>query len=146
MADSDNKQENIKYQTYINERNTLITAEKESSQYFDKAILTLAAGALGLSLTFIDKIAPSPKGCTVYILGVAWFFFCTSMLSTLISFLTSQSACRKQREILENEFFNKDRPKQNTAATITNVLNWIAIVLFILGVLFLITFSFINLE
>jgi hypothetical protein len=146
MTDSERKYEETKYQTYINERNSLITAEKESSQYFDKAILTLAAGALGLSLTFIDKIAPSPKGCTLYLLSVAWIFFCASMLSTLISFLTSQSACRKQREILENEFFSKTKAIKNTTSKITNILNWIAIILFILGAAFLVAFSLVNLE
>jgi hypothetical protein len=146
MTDSERKLEETKYQTYINERNSLIAAEKESSQYFDKAILTLAAGALGLSLTFIDRIAPSPKGCTLYLLGVAWILFCASMLSTLISFLTSQLACRKQREILQDEFYSKTEPTKNTASKITNILNWIAIILFILGVAFLVTFSVVNLE
>jgi len=148
MPDSPNENEDIKYQTYINERNSLVTAQKESSQYFDKSILTLAAGALGLSLTFIDKIAPRPiVECSKYLLCTAWIFFCLSILSTLISSLTSQAACRRQIEIVENIFFNKvDTNSKNFLAQMTNVLNWISITLFVSGVFFLIIFTIINIK
>lgn len=145
----DKKTEEIKYQTYINERSSLISAERESSQYFDKAILTLAAGALGLSLTFIDKIVPHPNPSTLCLLIIAWIFFCASVLSTLISFITSQFACRKQINILEKEFFGNNSDKKdecNILGGVTAFLNIASISLFVLGVIFLIFFSAKNID
>jgi len=54
-------EEKTDYQTYLEERKILIDSERETAQQFDKAILTLAAGALALSITFINQIAPEPK-------------------------------------------------------------------------------------
>jgi hypothetical protein len=138
-----NKQE--EYKVYLEERKQLIEAERETAQQFDKAILTLAAGALALSITFINQIAPNPKPHSIYYLVGAWILFCASLLSTLISFLTSQVACRKQRDILDMEISGRDNNKNNKAASWTNKLNYCSIACFILGVIFLIIFSAINL-
>lgn len=138
-----NKQE--EYQIYLEERKQLIAAERETAQQFDKAILTLAAGALALSITFINQIAPNPKPHSVYFLIGAWILFCSSLLSTLISFLTSQVACRKQRDILDDKLSSKENNKSNKAVSWTNRLNYFSIGFFILGVVLLIVFSAINL-
>lgn len=139
-----NKQD--KYQVYLDERKQLIDAERETAQQFDKAILTLAAGALALSITFIKQIAPHPKSQSIYFLIVAWILFSFSILSTLISFLVSQAACRRQREILDQDISEKERKIKNNAADWTNRLNYLSIAFFILGIVFLIIFSAINLP
>ena len=140
-----NKQE--EYKVYTEERKLLITAERETAQQFDKAILTLAAGALALSLTFIKQIAPNPIPNSIFYLIVAWISFCLSMLSTLVSFLTSQIACRKQRDIIDEEISGKNSSnKNNKAASWTNRLNYFSIGSFIIGVISLIVFSIINLP
>lgn len=148
MPKSKESTEEIKYKTYLDERKSLMDAKKESSQYFDKSILTLASGALGLSLAFITRIAPTPKESTIAFLCWSWIFLCASMLSTLISFLTSQHACQKQIEILESSYFETQGKTQdrNLLGTITVILNWSSIVLFILGIAFLIVFSVVNIK
>jgi len=138
----------VKYDVYLDERRALIEAEKSSSQQFDKAILTLAAGALAISLTFIQHIVPHPKNWTVYFLSFSWLTFIISILSTLCSFLTSQSACSRQREILEKEFFSssENEDHMNTMAIWTKGLNWLSISSFILGVILLAVFSIANIT
>lgn len=146
-----NRKNDLTYKVYLAERKSLIDAEREESRLFDRAILTLAAGAFGLSLTFIRQIVPDIKPRIVYLLILAWSGFCVSLLSTLISFLTSQSACSKQREILEeeycNDYSNQDKKAKsgNKAAIWTKRLNVLSIVAFIIGVVFLAVFSTINL-
>ena len=138
-----------KYQVYLEERKQSIDAERETAQQFDKAILTLAAGALALSITFINQIAPHPKSQSIYFLIAAWVLFCLSLLSTLISFLTSQVACRRQREILDQDILDKKRRPQmhkNSAAILTDILNYLSIAFFIFGIIFLVIFSAINLP
>jgi hypothetical protein len=139
---------NEEYQIYLEERTQLITAERDTAKQFDKAILTLSAGALALSITFIKQIASQPKQNSIYWLIAAWSFFCLSLLSTLISFLTSQAACRNQREILDGDIAKKDDSElvhKNKASSWTNTLNYFSIITFILGVVSLIIFSAINL-
>jgi hypothetical protein len=147
-----NHQNDLKYKVYLEERKSLFDAIREGSQSFDKAILTLSAGAFGLSLTFIREIVPHISPETFYMLIVAWICFGVSMLSTLISFLTSQRACKKQIEILEKYFLNdnpckpKESPPKNKPSVWTNRLNIFSIVVFIIGVIFLATFTILNLR
>jgi len=148
--DSDSN-DDFKYKVYLEERKSLVDAEREGSRLFDKAILTLAAGAFGLSLTFIRQIVPNIISGTMFMLICAWVGFCISLLSTLISFLTSQFACSKQREILEAEYFDnhsgyeKKAIFKNKTAIWTKRLNILSIFTFIIGVIFLAIFSIINL-
>ncbi|MDE1889230.1 MAG: hypothetical protein KGJ87_07580 [Planctomycetota bacterium] len=139
-----NKQDEC--QVYLEERKQLIGAERETAQQFDKAILTLAAGALALSITFIKQIAPHPKSQSIYFLIAAWTFFSLSILSTLISFLKSQDACRRQREILDQDRLSKPHDNKNSAANWTNRFNWLSIVFFISGIISLIIFSVFNIP
>lgn len=153
MGESDpSDDDDLEYRVYLDERKLLIDAERESARSFDKAILTLAAGALGLSLTFVKEIAPSVRSGTVCLLVGAWAGFCVSMLCTLVSFLTSQAACSRQLKILEAEYFG-DREDQsreislkNWPSIVTNWLNVLSILTFIGGAVLLAVFSAVNIP
>jgi len=138
-------EEKTDYQTYLEERKILIDSERETAQQFDKAILTLAAGALALSITFINQIAPEPKPNSVIFLITAWSLFALSILSTLISFLSSQVACRQMREFLDKQITEKGDYSEPAAKIWTNRLNYLSIGSFVIGVVFLVIFSSINL-
>lgn len=131
------------YEAYAEERKILIEAEKETAQQFDKYVLTLAAGALALSITFINQIAPKPISCSLWILLLAWSLFSLSILSTLISLLTSQRACRRQIEIYEQAFKGQGIG-ENSYAWWTVLLNRASIGLFVFGTFALIIFTGIN--
>ena len=143
--------DNLKYKVYLEERKSLVGAVREGARSFDKTILALASGAFGLSLTFIRQISPNIKPEIVFLLIYAWVGFCISLLSTLISFLTSQSACLKQIKILEAEYFNnhsshdKKANLKNKASVCTWRLNILSIFAFVIGVIFLAIFSISNL-
>jgi len=141
-ADDENRDA---YQKYLEERKLLVSAERETAQQFDKSILTLAGGALALSITFIDKIAPCPKESSIFFLVNAWGLFCLSLLITLISFLTSQAACRTQRDILDDDISGEETGRVNKPALWTNRLNYLSIGAFILGIIALVVFCTFNL-
>ena len=133
------------YEVYREERRSLIDARYKQSRNLDKYILTLAAGSFGLSLLFIRQIVPDPKSGTIWLLVSAWSAFGASILSTLISFLLSQEAFLKQQKILdkwykESNEYNHEEIK-NEFATWTRRLNYTAMILFVIGVIFLIIFS-----
>ncbi len=153
---SENKSANAdtpKYQVYIDERKTLVSASLEQSRLFDKAILTLSSGALGLSLTFIRQIIP--EGCEpekTYFLVFAWVFLTVSIVSTVISFQTSSKACSKQIKIMEIDYGIAEKPTnhKNTRLSfyhrLTCWLNIFSVLCFIIGIIFLSVFSIHNLQ
>jgi len=145
MCDEKRNQEET-YKVYLDERSKLIQSQAEETHKFDKAILTLAAGAFGFSLAFIKEIVPCIRDGTFIWLLISWACFGLSLLSTLVSFLVSQSACRKQVMLLEIEFFEqkKQERQKNKLAGWTFGLNIGSISAFILGVVFLVVFVAVN--
>ena len=133
---------------YLEERRALVQAEQLSAGQFDKTIITLSSGALGLSIVFVREIAPSPIPETVTTLWYAWLAFGTSLLLILLSFLLSQQAIRRQREIIGQDYRGEvDVEKAvNCPGVITNYLNWISMIAFMTGVVLLGKFALNNLP
>ncbi|KKL72497.1 hypothetical protein LCGC14_2084350 [marine sediment metagenome] len=142
MANSD-------YKIYTNERTMLVNAQIEQAKALDKAILALAAGSFGLSLAIVKQFSPIQSN-TINFLMLAWIFFAVSILSTLISFQTSQLACSRQIELLKAVFVdnkNKENEKDtNRFLSITQKLNIFSISAFIIGIIFLSFFSIKNVK
>jgi hypothetical protein len=138
--------DDVNYQVYIDERKALVKAEQACADHFDKGIMTLAAGALGISLVFIEKIAPTPDPKTLNLLYMAWFSLVLSLLATLSSLLTGQYAFRRARVILENKFFPEQTSgnSKNGWAIFSQILNWSSVVMFITGAITLALFSIEN--
>lgn len=140
--------ETEKRKAYLEERKLLIELEKSGAESFDKTITTLSAGALGVSITFIHEIAPMPDSETIWMLVVAWSGFGSALLATLFSFLVSQSAMRKQRELLDQAYQGVQNSKNRISwiAKATDILNWSSIAFFTVGVIFLALFTVKNLP
>src|SRR4051794_14101065 len=120
-------------------RDWLVKAHHVASQDFDKALMALAGGALGISLAFIHDVAPHPghKGW----LEVSWGSLSGSLLLILVSFLTSQSALlstigRHQRGVAN--------PHRQAFAWATVALNWLSAMAFVVGVACLVRFALYN--
>jgi hypothetical protein len=141
------KDEEARYAAYLDERKILIEGEQQGADHLDKNILTLAGGALAISLVFIEKIAPEPKPSTLIYLYLGWGALVVSLCAMLSSFLTSQKAYRCQRTILEEVFFSEPGNPPNSRnywALVTGGLNWGSIFIFIVGVGMIVTFSTLN--
>lgn len=142
---------NKEYQDYLEERQFLIQSKREGANLFDKSILTISAGAFGISLTFYSQIAPKLKLGTEYFLIIAWIGLGLSMITILISMFTSRLACLRGIEILEEMYFSPERnennkkEEKNLPAFWTKKLNIFSIVVFIAGIIFLAIFSIVNL-
>ncbi len=147
MVDEETKEN---YELYKRRRNFLIDLGREASRSYDKYILTLAAGTFGLSLLFIENVT---KGNiisdTKWCLVSSWVAFGVSILSTLLSFLCGQEASSKEIEILDKEFETGKTDKSKIRERLANFTKWLnrsSMVLFIIGVIFLIIFSSQNLK
>lgn len=125
-------------------RTFLVKASQKESEAYDKAVMTLSGGALGISLTFIHSIVPTPRSDTVYLLAIGWGFLATSVVAILISKLTSQWALRKAIRQVDERTIHQERPGAAFSAW-TVFLNVAAGTAFLLGVVFLAWFTIVNL-
>ncbi len=120
-------------------RRHLVEALHTASQDFDKAVMTLAAGALGISLAFVHDFAPDPRHTLV--LGVAWLLFAFSLVFVLVSFIASQEALRWEIRHVADDEPRGDRPHPKRVTR----LNIAAAATFIVGVVALVGFALLNL-
>ncbi|WP_020402142.1 hypothetical protein [Gracilimonas tropica] len=139
------------YDIYKEERQRLDDAAREVGARYDKNTLLLAGGALVISITFIEKISPSPSGWSMWLIGVSWLLLIVSIICQLYAIGESQNSIRRQIEILDLEIkknFNQIDEFDNTNKYIerTGTLNRVALWSFIIGVIFLCAFSIVNLN
>jgi hypothetical protein len=146
---------------YVDERKTLIELEWRGGDSFVKALTTLSAGALGLSLAFVEKLAPRPQADTLVFLGGAWASFALSLAFVLAGHLTSQCSMRRQRQVEDRAWITQARrfraaddgseaedgvDEPNRWAVATNWLNALSLGVFIAGTVMLALFSWANLP
>ena len=110
---------------------------QSSTDNFDRSLLTLSSGALGLSLAFIKDIVPF--NCAVWprALYASWISFAACIVMTVFSFRLSIAAQNKHLEYLakyyletKQEYFNK----KSAYSKGLSVFTWLASVFFLVGV------------
>jgi hypothetical protein len=121
-------------------REMLVEKHHAASQDFDKLAVTLAGGALGLSVTFIHDIAPNPRHGWVVL--IAWASLTVSLVFVFLSLLTSQDAIRDLIEKMDKE---SDPIKLGPGARRTLSLNIGAAITLVVGLAFLVIFALVNL-
>lgn len=90
-------------------RRQLIALEQKSIESFDKTVLTLSGGALGLSLTFLRSIVDLATVVQTQCLLAAWIFWVVSLICVLLSFWMSARAMRKAIQQVDNCKLGQER-------------------------------------
>jgi len=54
------------HKIFLDERRLQEANSRKVIEQFDKAVMTLAAGGLSISLLFVEKIAPEPRPSTLF--------------------------------------------------------------------------------
>lgn len=112
----------------------------ESSSQFDKQVLFIASGALGISLAFVKDIVKLDKSVYKSTLLLSWIFFGIVILISIISHYTSLKAINSKIENI-NVIEDKESKKFNNYTKWFNIL---MIVFLSLGLIFLNIFIGIN--
>jgi hypothetical protein len=114
-------------------RQWLVVAEQKAQEDYDKTVLTLSGGALGISFAFVkDIVGDNPISHSSWLVS-AWVFWALSTSAMLGSFFVSRLALR--RAILQCDdgtIFCK--PPGGFYTVLTRWLNVGGAVLFLLGV------------
>ena len=126
-------------------RDLLIAAEQKAQEDFDKTVLTLSGGALGISFAFIKDIVGDEPITHVNFLLCSWVAWGISMMSMLMSFYSSQIALRKTISQLDDGSIYQQSPG-GWYSQLTAVLNALGAIFFIVGVILIIIFASYNLR
>jgi len=115
---------------------------------FDKGMLTLSSGALGVSLAVIKDIVPLGQAVWVCLLLLSWIAFALCIVATVISFPCSIAAQKRHRDLLDRmyETKNRDLGKKESSGwkTAVSFCAHSALVLFLLGLFCTIIFVVVN--
>ena len=76
----------------------------KTSERYDQWILTLSGGALAISLTFLEKIAPDPVKWSIFLLGVSWLAYIVAILAGFWAIYLSREAIYKEMGIAEGKY------------------------------------------
>jgi hypothetical protein len=150
-----------KYNIYMAGADKLETHAFELSAQHDQWIMTLSGGSLGLSITFIDKIAPHP-GHTIWLLFVAWTAFGISLIAAFFGIYFGEKAVDFERDRIKRRYDNFIRtrtvvkPYGDTETTVQKIKNKhnkrsvcagnIAKVTMLIGIVLFFIFCGINIE
>ncbi len=125
-------------------RNLLTDIEQKSYEDYDKAILTLSGGALGVTLVFVRNMLGNLPIEYPWLLYSAWVVWTVSLSTTLFSFSSSQKALRKTIDQLDKDKIYIETPG-GCFDKITSFLNSLSGFLFISGVILALIFIALNL-
>lgn len=119
-------------------RESLIEAEQKSQDSYDKSIISLSGGALGLSIVFIKELVPNATPIMNWSLVVSWCFWAASIAIVVASYFTSRLALRKAIEQADSADYSSR--VGGCASAITFGLNICSGLCFVIGIIFLIIF------
>ena len=125
-------------------RKQLVEFEQKIGEGFDKTLIALSGGALGLSIAFIKDIVGANEMKHEGHLIASWSFWALSLGSILFAFYFGQLAYRKAITQVDNNTIDTEV----TGGIFTPIVNWlnaIGAVSFLLGVISIIVFSIKNL-
>lgn len=146
---------------HIEERKLLIELQHQASQDFDKTIIALSGGALGLSFTFIRQIVPQANPDTIGLLPISWISLIAALMFILTSLFTSQVGFICATDQLNETYALAPTTNQQTGLIgkvgkkFYNILDWqpltqicnVAAIMFtIVGLVLLICFGILNIS
>lgn len=126
-------------------RSLLISAEQKSQEDYDKTVIALSGGALGISFAFVKDIVGSQSLATPVWLCAAWIAWGLSVTLVLTSFYFSHLALRKAiKQVDENLESLYNKPPGGFFTRVTQVLNVLDGLLFLIGVAFMVIFVLVS--
>ena len=122
-------------------REHLVLARQASQDAYDKALLSLSGGALGLSMAFLDKIA-AEEAVSSQCLLAAWVLWTASLLLVLFSHFFSHQGLSRALFILDSGA--EADVTRGMAVRFTKWCNALGGLAFLAGVCFMVAFAYLN--
>lgn len=140
------------YKEVLNKhRDSLVSTSLKSQEEFDKTILWLSSGGLGISFTFLKDLIQNEKIEFTWLL-TAWICWGFSILFVFASYKTSHMSLEQDISKLNDGLNNGDLANlgaslgNGTFEKITKILNGLGIFLLFAGMASMISFTHINFQ
>ena len=138
------------------ERESLVSSLLSVSERFDKWVIGLPAGAVGLTLIFYEKVVAQAHSVSLGTLAWSWVFLCAAIGLGFLSLYFSTLAVQRQIEIQDGEhdnFLNSSTPDKpeggnrhrntkNKWSATTHVANLVSVTASLIGVALFLYFAF----
>lgn len=118
----------------------------EQHAFFDRSLLTLASGAIGISLPLVTYLTTQGPLEAKIALATAWVMLALSLTLNLVSYLTGARDAMREIVSIDTELRTGTDTSgaSNPDRNITSVLNYMSLFMFCVGTFFLLTFAYIN--
>ena len=126
-------------------RNQLLESEQKIGESYDKTLITLSGGALGLTITFIKDIVNTDKIYCITLLISSWIAWIVSLMSLLAALYFAQFAYRKTIKQLDEKTIYNETPG-GCYTKIIHFCNAVGGIGFIFGVVAIAIFVYKNLS
>jgi len=127
-------------------RQELIDAKNASQDQLDKALLTLSAGAVGITIAFLESITSIPP-VWPGLLYASWFFWGLTIGLSLIAFCLSVKSHEEDLALLHSEPEKLyDENRKDPTNTAVKWLNKISLFAFLFGLMTISFFAALNLS
>lgn len=132
-------------------RDLLYQQKSKSDDHFEKSITFITSGALGLTLTFHDKIVPFSNAICVYFIAIGWTLLVATLFVNLYSHYQSSKSTDSTIDDVDEVIaykltYDGFRHKVNTRNSMINHLNKASIYLLGAGLISIILYVSINLH
>lgn len=114
-----------------------------SENDFEKSLTFISAGALGLSMGFIEKIVSLDSATCKSILIAGWILLTVTLGLNLISHMISKKMSQKSQDDHDNNHENLHLRIRSRNATIDRI-NWLTVALLVIGISLIVIFVSIN--
>jgi hypothetical protein len=137
----------LPYEHFLTERRAIVDARQRVQQRIDQLVSGGAAGALVLSISFLDNIAEHPAQWTERILILAWSALILSLAANLLGHFGSERAFEDFLKAFDQAFVEKRECRVPAASSkIVRLLEITSALLFVIGVSLLSWFAVVNLS
>ncbi len=124
-------------------RDWLIHTSHLMSEQLDKAIVVLAGGALGLSLTLMRPEATGKPVHSALLLGLSWLALAVALVLGLLSLLAGRCALEKAIDQVDQNRIYVQRPG-GVYTVVARILEFVAVLLVAAGIIGLAVFAWLN--
>ena len=132
------------YQQYLDERKLLVEGERAAGEAFDKTLLTLSAGAIALSVTFVERLGSA--GRVKPLLYISWAILAFGLLLNVRAFLMLQNSYYRLLDMNDEIYETGTTSLWNPFRSRVGDFNQYAFWSFLAGISLLLLFAGVNYQ
>ncbi len=132
------------YQQYLDERKLLVDSESAAGEGFDKTLLTLSAGAIALSVTFVEKVGSA--GTFKPLLYTSWGILAFGLLLNVRAFMLLQNSYNRLLDMNDETFETGRTDLTNPFRKRVGDFNQYSFWCFVIGIALLLIFAGVNYQ